>query len=159
MNKYSILIPIHNEIDHVPFLLDALKVFNNKGHEIIIIDDGSDDGSKDILKNCKIINLISLSENRGKGYAIKKGLMKANNERIVIYDGDMELNPSEISKLMILNKKSNIGYVMGYRFKSLSPLKSNFDWEILCSLVFSILFLNRIIRIYYAVQKHFMLTN
>ena len=40
----------------------------------------------------------------------------------------MELSPSEIFNLMILNKKSNIRYVMGYEFKSLSPLKSNFDW-------------------------------
>ena len=128
MNKYSILIPIHNEINHIPFLLDALKVFISKGHEIIIIDDGSNDGSTDILKKCKIFNLISLRKNKGKGYAIKKGLRKANNERIVIYDGDMELNPSEILKLMILNKKNNMRYVMGYRFKSLSPLKSNFDW-------------------------------
>tara|TARA_Y100000816_G_scaffold230430_1_gene175639 strand:- start:2299 stop:2979 length:681 start_codon:yes stop_codon:yes gene_type:complete len=141
MNKYSILIPIHNEFNHIPLLLDNLKVFNSKGHEIIIIDDGSNDGSTDILKNCKMINLISLRDNRGKGYAIKKGIKKANNERIVIYDGDMELNPSEIFKLMILNKESNIRYVMGYRFKSLSPLRSNFDWgNFMFTSFFNILF-------------------
>ena len=141
MNKYSILIPIHNEFNHIPLLLDNLKVFNSKGHEIIIIDDGSNDGSTDILKNCKMINLISLRENKGKGYAIKKGIKKANNERIVIYDGDMELNPSEIFRLMILNKESNIRYVMGYRFKSLSPLRSNFDWgNFMFTSFFNILF-------------------
>ena len=141
MNKYSILIPVHNEINHIPFLLDALKVYSNEGHEIIIIDDGSNDGSTDILENCKIINLISLRENKGKGYALKIGLMKANNEKIVIYDGDMELNPSDISRLMILNKKSNIRYVMGYRFKFLSPLKSDFDWgNFMFTSFFNILF-------------------
>ena len=72
MNKYSILIPIHNEFNHIPLLLDNLKVFNSKGHEILIIDDGSNDGSTDILKNCKMINLISLKKNKGKGYAIRK---------------------------------------------------------------------------------------
>ena len=67
--------------------------------------------------------------------------MKANIERIVIYDGDMELNPSEISKLMILNKKSNIGYVMGYKFKSLSLLRSDFDWgNFMFTSFFNILF-------------------
>tara|TARA_B100001248_G_scaffold262412_1_gene258256 strand:+ start:2872 stop:3552 length:681 start_codon:yes stop_codon:yes gene_type:complete len=141
MKQYSIIIPIHNEVNHIPFLLDDLKVFNRKGHEIIIIDDGSNDGSTDILINCKMINLISLCENRGKGYAIKKGLRRANNERVVIYDGDMELNPSEIFKLMILNKESNIRYVMGNRFKSLSPLKSNFDWgNFMFTSFFNILF-------------------
>ena len=52
-----------------------------------------------------MINLICLRENRGKGYAIKKGLMNANNDKIVIYDGDMELAPSDISRLMILDKE------------------------------------------------------
>ena len=83
MKQYSIIIPIHNEVNHIPLLLDDLKVFNRKGHEIIIIDDGSNDGSTDILKNCKMINLISLRKNKGKGHAIKKGLRRANNERVV----------------------------------------------------------------------------
>ena len=88
-----------------------------------------------------MINLICLSENKGKGYALKKGLMNANNDRIVIYDGDMELNPSDITRLMILDKKSNIRYVMGYRFKSLNPLKSNFDWgNFMFTSFFNILF-------------------
>ena len=141
MNKYSILIPIHNEVNHVPLLLDSLKDFSNKGHEIIIIDDGSDDGSTNILKNCEMINLICLLKNKGKGYALKKGLMNANNDKIVIYDADMELDPSDISRLMILDKKNNIRYVMGYRFKSLSPLKSNFDWgNFMFTSFFNILF-------------------
>ncbi len=139
MNKYSILIPIHNEVNHIPILLDALKVYSNEGHEIIIIDDGSDDGSTNILKNCEMIKLICLSENRGKGYALKKGLMDVNNDRIVIYDGDMELNPSEITKLMILN--SNTRFIMGSRFQYLSPLKSNFDWgNFMFTSFFNILF-------------------
>tara|TARA_B100000029_G_scaffold411780_1_gene414256 strand:+ start:116 stop:796 length:681 start_codon:yes stop_codon:yes gene_type:complete len=141
MSKYSILIPIHNEVNHIPFLLDAIKVYSNKGHEIIIIDDGSNDGSTNILKNCEIINLICLPENKGKGSAIKEGLMNANNDKIVIYDGDMELDPSDISRLMILDKKNNIRYVMGYRFKSLSLFKSNFDWgNFMFTSFFNILF-------------------
>jgi len=141
MNKYSILIPIHNEVNHVPLLLDSLKDFSNKGHEIIIIDDGSDDGSTNILKNCEMINLICLRKNKGKGSAIKEGLMNANNDKIVIYDGDMELDPSDISRLMILDKKNNIRYVMGYRFKSLSLFKSNFDWgNFMFTSFFNILF-------------------
>jgi len=139
MNKYSILIPIHNEVNHIPFLLDALKVYSNKGHEIIIIDDGSNDGSTNILKNCEMIKLIYLSENKGKGYALKKGLMNVNNNKIVIYDGDMELNPSDIRKLMILN--SSTRFVMGYRFQYLNPLKSNFDWgNFMFTSFFNILF-------------------
>ena len=141
MNKYSILIPIHNEVNHIPSLLDSLKDLSIKGHEIIIIDDGSDDGSTNILKNCEMINLICLRKNKGKGSAIKEGLMNANNDKIVIYDADMERDPSDISRLMILDKKNNIRYVMGYRFKSLSPLRSNFDWgNFMFTSFFNILF-------------------
>ena len=139
MNKYSILIPIHNEVNHIPSLLDALKVYSNDGHEIIIIDDGSNDGSTNILKNCRMIKLICLSKNKGKGYALKKGLLRANNDKVVIYDGDMELNPSDITKLMILNRDRK--FVMGSRFQYLSPLKSNFDWgNFMFTSFFNILF-------------------
>ena len=128
MNNYSILIPVHNEANNIPLLLESLNIYSDMGHEIIIIDDGSNDGSRNILKNSKIIKLLLLSKNRGKGYALKKGLANASYDRIVVYDGDMELNPSDILKLMILDKGKNIRYVMGYRYKSLSPFKSNLDW-------------------------------
>ena len=144
MNNYSILIPVHNEANSIPLLLEALKVYSDLGHEIIIIDDGSNDGSRDILKNCKIIKLILLTKNKGKGYALKKGLANASNDRIVVYDGDMELNPLEISKLMILEQKSDIRFVMGYRYKSLSPFKSNLDWgNFMFTSLFNILFRSR----------------
>tara|TARA_Y200000002_G_C22653679_1_gene652488 strand:+ start:663 stop:1349 length:687 start_codon:yes stop_codon:yes gene_type:complete len=141
INIYSILIPVHNEKSYLPSLLDSLKDYSEKGHEVIIIDDGSNDGSAGILKNCKIIKIISLVQNKGKGYAIKEGLKIATNNRIIIYDGDMELRSSEISKLMILDKDKNINFVMGYRFKTLSPLKSDFDWgNFMFTSFFNILF-------------------
>ena len=128
MKKYSILIPVHNELFYIQILLDSLESYIQNGHEVIIIDDGSTDGSTKILKKNKLINLVTLKNNKGKGYAIKQGIKQALNNRIIIYDGDMELNPLDISKLMILDKNNNIDSVMGYRFKSLSPFKSSFDF-------------------------------
>tara|TARA_Y100000746_G_scaffold97431_1_gene82913 strand:+ start:629 stop:1306 length:678 start_codon:yes stop_codon:yes gene_type:complete len=126
--SYTILIPIHNEINSIPFLLNSLKVYYKQGHEVIIIDDGSDDGSTEILNKSKFIKLIIIDYNKGKGFAIKQGLKKITNDKVLIFDGDMEINPIEISKLMLLDKNKNISCVMGHRFKSLSPFKSNFDW-------------------------------
>jgi len=141
MNKYSILIPVHNEVNYLPNLLSALKRYSNKGHEIIIIDDGSNDGSAHILKSANMINLITIVKNKGKGYALKRGLENAKNNKILVYDGDLEINPSDISNLMILDKKNSIRYVMGYRFKSLNPFKSNFDWgNFMFTAFFNILF-------------------
>ena len=128
MDAYSIIIPVHNEVHYIPLLLVSLKTYIDKGHEVIIINDGSTDGSLDILKSDKSIKLLNIKKNRGKGYAIKKGLSCALNRKVIIYDGDMELNPSEISKLMILHDEKRKRCVLGYRFKELKPLKSNFDW-------------------------------
>ena len=141
MERYSILIPIHNEVNHIPPLLDTLSDYIIDGHQIIIVDDGSNDGGTTILNNFEKIDLICIQSNRGKGYAIREGLKRAINEKVIIYDGDMELKTSEISNLMILDKKKNINFVMGYRFKSLSPLKSNFDWgNFMFTSFFNILF-------------------
>lgn len=141
MEKYSILIPIHNEVNHVTKLLKTINNYIIDGHQIIIIDDGSDDGSTIILNNFEKIDLLCLRKNKGKGYAIREGLKIATNNRIIIYDGDMELKSSDISKLMILDKDKNINFVMGYRFKSLNPLKSDFDWgNFMFTSFFNILF-------------------
>ena len=128
MKKYSILIPVHNESDYIPALLNELKTYHLEGNEIIIIDDGSTDRTNEILKKSKFIKLIEIKENSGKGYALRQGLKRASNDKVLIFDGDMEIKPSEISKLMILDSENKINCVFGCRFKSLNPVKSNFDW-------------------------------
>lgn len=141
MKKYSIIISVYNEINTLHRLLTNLKPYFEDGHELLIIDDGSNDGSKVIIQNCNFIESISLQSNHGKGTAIIKGLKKAKNDRIIIFDGDMELPPSEISKLMILNDKKHIHCVMGSRFNSLRPFKSSFDWgNFIFTTFFNILF-------------------
>ena len=90
MKEYSILIPIHNEVNLIPLLLKSLTIFIKNGHQIIIIDDGSDDGSTNILESCLEIDLVCLNENMGKGSAIKEGLKRVVNKREILFDGDME---------------------------------------------------------------------
>ena len=136
--KYSIIIPIYNEVAFLPGLLNGLYDYFKSDNEIIIIDDGSTDGSLAILNKCDFIKLISFNENRGKGSAIRIGLSEAENNSIIIFDGDLEMDPSQLRRLMILDKKIGINSVMGYRFKHLRPVRSGDDWEILYSLHFLI---------------------
>ena len=141
MHYYTILIPIFNERRYIPSLLSNLYKYSKQGHHIIIIDDGSNDGSRDILANCEFIKLIQIKHNLGKGNAIKEGLRKVKTEKVLIYDGDMELNPNEISKLMILDRKKGLNGAMGYRFKSLNPFISSFGWgNFIFSSFFNIIF-------------------
>jgi glycosyltransferase involved in cell wall biosynthesis len=124
---YSIIIPIYNEITTLKILIKELEVFSKK-NEIIFIDDGSTDGSFEILQSISFINLYKLKKNFGKGVAIRLGLSKAKFEKIVIFDSDLELRTDCIHQLMKLDKKNKINSVMGTRFKSFSPLRSGVDW-------------------------------
>ena len=141
-NKYTIIIPIYNEISRLQSLLNILEEYSWGGHEILIINDGSNDGSEKVLNRCQFIKLINLSTNRGKGTAIIKVLQSALNEKIIIFDGDLELNPLDIKKLFKLSRKNNIYCILGSRFKEFSPYKStwnfgNYFFILLFNLIFN----------------------
>ena len=102
-NNYTIIIPVFNEISSIPKLLSSLEQYHSKGNKIIIIDDGSTDGSNTLLNKCNFIELISFNQNRGKGIAIREGLSRVRTDKVILFDGDLELHPSELKKLMILN--------------------------------------------------------
>ncbi len=124
---YSIIIPIYNEESKIELLLNKLKPYNNEGHQIIIIDDGSDDNSNKLLSKCHYIFLITLEENKGKGIALKKGLLHASNNKIIIYDGDLELDPDDIKSLMILKSPQKEICVFASRYLSARLVFSFWD--------------------------------
>tara|TARA_B100000427_G_scaffold325361_1_gene332081 strand:+ start:1085 stop:1747 length:663 start_codon:yes stop_codon:yes gene_type:complete len=126
-NQYTIIIPIFNEVSSISKLLSALNPYYSDGHEIIIIDDGSTDGSHEILSKCNFIELISFNQNRGKGIAIREGLSRVKKDKIILFDGDLELHPTELKKLMILNNKKQIHCVFANRY---SPYPSLTIWDI-----------------------------
>ena len=117
--KISIIIPCYNEKKTIEELIQ--KVINNTHFikEIIVIDDYSTDGSRQILES-KISNqidrLILNDKNYGKGYSIRQGIEIATGDIILIQDADLEYDPSEYSKLInpILNGHADVVY--GSRF-------------------------------------------
>lgn len=123
---YSIIIPVYNEAQTLDTLLSKLKIFHNSGHEIVIVDDGSTDNSSYIFKNHPYISLIKLNRNCGKGIALRKGLKYINHKKVIVYDGDLELDVLELSKFMFLSTK--ITSLMGTRYPTLRPAKSGIDW-------------------------------
>ena len=124
MNKYSIIIPIFNEVNHIAKLLKGVKIYKEEGHEIIIVDDGSNDGTYKELTKYNFIKLIKSNTNQGKGNALKKGLALAKNNYILIFDGDNELPTNQIRKLMILNEVKGIRCVLSTRFSNEIPLNN-----------------------------------
>jgi glycosyltransferase involved in cell wall biosynthesis len=117
--KISIIIPCYNEVGTIKEIIK--KILENKSYnkEIIVIDDYSLDGSRDVLENDlkNSINFLILNEkNYGKGYSIKKGIEAASGDIIIIQDADLEYDPSDYSKLVEPIKNDYADVVYGSRF-------------------------------------------
>jgi len=85
--KISILIPAYNEANTIADIIKNASQ-NSKIDEILVIDDGSEDNTAEIVKSIGA-RVISLSENQGKGAAIQKGVENINSEIIIMLDGDL----------------------------------------------------------------------
>lgn len=96
--KLSIIIPAYNEEASIEALLKKLSsVAFPYPTEVIVVDDGSTDGTKDILKKYESIHTILYQDrNRGKGAAIRTGIPKATGSHLVIQDADLEYDPEDL---------------------------------------------------------------
>ena len=119
--KLSIIIPVFNEEKTVGKILKKvldLKIAN-VGKEIIVVDDGSTDKTRQILKQIKNIKIILHDNNKGKGSAVKTGIKNATGDYIIIQDADLEYDPEQIRTLIQPILENQAGVVYGTRLKRL----------------------------------------
>jgi len=129
--KLSVVIPIFNEEKTIERIVDEV-LGEQTPKEIIIIDDGSTDGTWSIIQKSKSIALRSKNQNyneklkiirneknKGKGYSVRKGIQEATGDVLIIQDADLEYNPNDYSRLLepILERKTEVVY--GTRLKEL----------------------------------------
>lgn len=120
MKKLSVIMPVYNEKAFIKKAINAVLKANigKMTKEIIVVDDGSRDGTTQILKTIKNrkIKIIYQRKNQGKGAAIRRGLKEVTGNIVIIQDADLEYNPKEFSLLLqpILDKKADV--VFGSRF-------------------------------------------
>ena len=110
--KISIIIPVYNEEKFILPLVNSIKktkINSNFQKEIIVVNDGSTDNTKQILSKIKNIKIIN-QKNFGKGRAVQNGIKIASGNLILIQDGDLEYNPKDYNKMLLpfLQKKKNI---------------------------------------------------
>src|SRR5215212_251224 len=145
--KVSIVIPAYNERDTVEKLLDQVLAVPLDGieKEIVVVDDGSSDGTREVLQQraeAGHIRLLLQPRNQGKGAAVRVGLRHASGDILLIQDADLEYDPADYPILLrpILTGKADVVY--GSRF--LGEHKAMYFWHSvgnqLLTLVTNILF-------------------
>lgn len=107
--KISVVVPAYNEAANIPYLIEEFDRFikDHKNYEVIVVDDGSEDGTFDVANDYKrrYLKVISHKRNRGKTQAIISGTDAAKGDIIVIFDADMQYDPYDIPKLIELVDK------------------------------------------------------
>ena len=118
IKKLSILIPCYNEKKTILEIISEVKKFNHYSREIIIVDDGSNDGTTEILKsiNDAEVQILFHDKNYGKGTAISTGIKKCNGDITIIQDADLEYSPTDYERLLEPFLSAAADVVYGSRF-------------------------------------------
>ena len=113
--KLSIIIPCFNEFNTIEKIINKIVDLKDLDKEIIVIDDNSIDGSRELLKTklfSKINHLILNEKNTGKGFCIIQAKSKIKGDIVIIQDADLEYDPNDYYELIkpIILKKTNVVY-------------------------------------------------
>ena len=118
--KLSIIVPVYNErVTVAESIRNLLKADLGVEREVIVVDDRSNDGSREIIESelePLVDRVIYLAQNRGKGAALRAGFAAAGGDYVIPHDADMEYDPEDIRKLLRPVLKGRAEVVYGSRF-------------------------------------------
>ncbi len=130
--KLSVIIPVYNEVSTLVELVDAVRKSPVESIEIIIVDDFSTDGTRDLYSGTlkdSVDQILLQERNYGKGAALRKGFAAATGDIVIVQDADLEYDPNEYPNVItpIINGKADVVY--GSRFIGGGPHRVVYYWH------------------------------
>ena len=117
--KLSVIVPVYNERNTVAEIVRQMRAVELPlDREVVIVDDGSTDGTRDILKQLadSTVRVVLHPANQGKGAAVRTGLAQVTGDLVLIQDADLEYDPEDWPKLLAPALKGRAQVVYGSRF-------------------------------------------
>ncbi len=136
------IIPCYNERNTIEEIIEAVRAAPVKNKEIIVVDDCSDDGTRELLERqpCEWVNqIIYHSVNQGKGAALRTGFQHATGDFVIVQDADLEYDPREYPQLLepLLAGKADV--VIGSRFMGGRPHRVVYFWHMMGNKILTLL--------------------
>ena len=131
--KISVVLPAFNERNTIREIVDRVrKQLGDRAHEIIIVDDGSTDGSREVLSTLEDARVFFHEENQGKGAALRTGFEAVTGDVVIVQDADLEYDPRDYPKLLEPIEDGRADVVFGSRFLG-GPHRVLFFWHFLAN--------------------------
>ena len=130
--KLSVVVPCYNEAATIERLLDAVRASPWPDKEIIVVDDCSRDGTRDLLQGplrAKMDQLLMHEVNQGKGAALRTGIKAATGDIVIVQDADLEYDPNEYPKVLAPIVEDRADVVFGSRFLGGQPHRVLYFWH------------------------------